>query len=59
MKKNIFDHVRWSMEFPTSDEDEAINFYNQFLDLAEPLLDSQLLDSDECNALFWCGFHPG
>jgi hypothetical protein len=57
-KKNIFDHVRWSMEFPTSDEDEAINYYNRFLDLAEPLLDSRLLDSEECDALFWCGFHP-
>jgi hypothetical protein len=34
-----------------------LEFYNKFLDLAEPLLDSRLMDDDESDELFWYGFH--
>src|SRR5579863_9481598 len=57
-KQNIFDHVMWSMEFPMCDEDEVITYYERFLDLTETLLDSRWLDDEECNMLFWYGFHP-
>ena len=40
------------------DEEDAIEYYNQFLDLAEPLLNSQWLDNKESDMLFWYGFHP-
>ena len=57
-KKNIFDYVRWSAEQAFSNEDDVIKHYDRFLDLAEPLLDSQQLDDKECDILFWYGFHP-
>jgi hypothetical protein len=40
------------------DEDNVSMYYNRFLDLVEPLLNSHLLDNEECNMLFWYGFHP-
>jgi hypothetical protein len=57
-KKNVFDYVLWSMEFPMNDESKVIKYYNQFLDLTKPLLDSYGLDDEDCNKLFWYGFHP-
>jgi hypothetical protein len=56
-KKNVFNYILWSMELPMSKESEVTKYYNQFLDLAKPLLDSDVLEDKECNALFWCGFH--
>ena len=41
-----------------SSEDDLIKHYNRFLDLADPLLDSRKLDDEECDVLFWYGFHP-
>jgi hypothetical protein len=57
-KRNVFDYVLWSMELPMSEESKVTEYYNRFMDLAEPLLDSRLLEDEECDALFWCGFHP-
>jgi len=57
VKKNIFDYVRWSMEEAMHDEDNVNKYYNRFLDLAKPLLNSHWLDNEECNTLFWYGFH--
>ena len=57
-KKNVFDYVLWSMELPMSEESEVTQYYNRFMGLAEPLLDSCSLEDKECDALFWCGFHP-
>jgi hypothetical protein len=51
-KKNVFNYVLWSMELPMSEESEVTKYYNQFLDLAEPLLDMCILVDEECNALF-------
>ena len=40
------------------DEDDVNKYYNRFLDLANPLLNSYHLKDKECNILFWYGFHP-
>jgi hypothetical protein len=57
-KKNVFDYILWSMEWPMSKENNIIKYYNRFLDLTEPLFDSHWLDDKEHNKLFWYGFHP-
>jgi hypothetical protein len=57
-KKNVFNYVLWSMDQPMSKEDDAIKYYRQFLDLTKPLLDTCGLDDEDCNKLFWYGFHP-
>jgi hypothetical protein len=56
-KKNVFNYVLWSMELPMSEESKVTQYYNRFINLAEPLLDLHLLEDEECDALFWCGFH--
>jgi len=58
IKHDIFKYVRWSMEETMSSEDNVIKHYNRFLDLADPLLDSYHLKDEECDTLFWYGFHP-
>jgi hypothetical protein len=57
-KKNVFNYILWSMELPMSKESEVTRYYNQFLDFAEPLLDTCILENKECEELFWYGFHP-
>jgi len=46
------------MEVPMNKEDQVIKYYNQFLDLAKPLLDAHWLDNNDTDKLFWYGFHP-
>jgi len=45
------------MERPMNEEDKVVRYHKQFLDLAQPLLDSHWLNNEECDALFWYGFH--
>ena len=56
-EEDVFDYVLWSMKHRMNDKDEVGKYYNQFLDLTKPLLDSCLLDDEECNKLFFYGFH--
>ena len=46
------------MEEPRRDRDDVTDYYYKFLNLVELLLDNRWLDEDECNILFWYGFHP-
>jgi hypothetical protein len=57
-KKNVFNYVLWLIELPMSEESEVTRYYNQFLDFAKPLLDVCILEDEECEELFWYGFHP-
>jgi hypothetical protein len=41
-----------------SKESEVTKYHNQFLDLAELLLNACILEDKDFNALFWYGFHP-
>jgi hypothetical protein len=56
-KKNVFNYVLWLIELPMSEESEVTRYYNQFLDFAEPLLNVCILEDEECEELFWYGFH--
>jgi len=40
-----------------SNEDEVMTYCKRFLDLTKPLLESCWLNDEECNTLFWYGFH--
>ncbi len=39
------------------DKKDVLHYYQQFLVLSKPLLDSHQLTNGEWNKLFWCGFH--
>jgi hypothetical protein len=41
-----------------SEQMEVTKHYDKFMDLAEPLFTSYLLENEECNVLFWHSFHP-
>jgi hypothetical protein len=56
--QDVFNYVLWPMECQMNDEDEVHTYYKRFRGLAEPLLDSRWLDAEECDELFWYGFHP-
>jgi hypothetical protein len=56
-KKTVFDYVLWSIELPMSEEMEVTEYYKMFRDLAEPLLNTCILEDKEYKELFWYGFH--
>jgi len=40
------------------EETDMINYHRNFNTLSKPLLEAGQITAGECNAFFWCGFHP-
>ena len=39
-------------------EDDVLEYYDQFQELAKPLFKNYWLNKDKGDVLFWYGFHP-
>ena len=39
-------------------EEDVLQYYRQFLIFSKPLVDAWWLTEEECNKMFWLGFHP-
>ena len=57
-EQDLFDYVMESMEKPINSEDDVLEYYDQFRELAKPLFKKHWLNKDEGDVLFWYGFHP-
>ena len=51
-KQDLFNYVMQSMKKPMNSEDDVIEYYNIFLELAQPFFDKHWLNKDECDVLF-------
>jgi hypothetical protein len=57
-EQKLRDFVRQSSKLCMNGEEDVLQYYRHFLALGKPLCNSKRLSTNECNKLFWLGFHP-
>ena len=57
-EQKLRDFARQSSKFCMNGEEDVLQYYRHFLTLGKPLCNSKHLSTNECNKLFWLGFHP-
>jgi len=57
-KQKLYNFTRYSSKTRMNEKEDVLQFYRQFLIFSKPLKDAWRLTNEECNKMFWLGFHP-
>jgi hypothetical protein len=57
-KQKLQDFTSSTARVLMMDEQAVLKYYRTFNKLSKPLLNSGRITKGECDATFWCGFHP-
>jgi len=57
-KQKLYDFVHYNSQTCMCDEEDVIQYYQQFLVFCQPLIETRQITDDERNSMFWYGFHP-
>ena len=57
-KQKLYDFARYSSKTQMNEEEDVLQYYRRFLIFSKPLVDARRLTEEECNKMFWLGFHP-
>jgi hypothetical protein len=57
-KQRLWEFIKLTSKSHMADEDDVKTYYKHFLVLCKPLIQHCKITEEECNTVFWGGFHP-